>query len=93
MVPFQPEKQFNCWQSRVISPGCPQIHEQVTVVDPWHPDQLLIFSHLASGRGKRLQLWEFGLLNHSDSVTNKPQEAQAAHAKYQFPSVVPLWDE
>lgn len=44
------------------SPGCPQVHEQVTVVDSWHPHQLLVLCHRVPVRGReRLQLGELGL--------------------------------
>ena len=44
-----------------------EVHEKVTVVDPRHPDQLLILSHrLAAGRGEGLQLRELGLIRPRD---------------------------
>lgn len=52
-------------QSRVRpgSPGSSEVHEEIAVVDPWHPDQLLILGHsLATRRGERLQLRELGLI-------------------------------
>lgn len=50
-----------------VSPGSPcgsEVHEKITVIDPGHPDQLLILGHsLATRRGERLQLWELGLIS------------------------------
>ncbi len=45
------------------SPCGSEVHKKITVIDPWHPDQLLILGHgLATRRGERLQLWELGLI-------------------------------
>lgn len=56
---------YNMTESRVTwgLPGCPQVHEQVTVIDPRHPDQLLILCHgLTFRRGKGQELWQLGLI-------------------------------
>lgn len=69
-------------------PGCPQVHEQVTVIDPRHPDQLLILCHgLTSRRGKGLELWQLGLIWQRAEGTDscgQTQIALAMSAKYQF---------
>lgn len=49
------------------SPSSSEVHEKVTVVDPRHPDQLLILGNrLAARWGERLQLWELGLIQTRD---------------------------
>lgn len=47
-------------------PGCPEVHEQVTVVDSWHPHELLVLCHRVPVRGgEGLQLGELGLQNRN----------------------------
>lgn len=63
------------------SPALPcgsEVHEKVTVVDPRHPDQLLILGHsLAAGRGEGLQLRELGLIRPRE----EGEEQMVSHYK------------
>lgn len=46
------------------SPGRPEVHQQVAVVDSWHPHQLLVLCHrVPVRRRERLQVRELGLQN------------------------------
>lgn len=54
-----------------VSPCSPEVHEQVTVVDPWHPHQLLILCHSLTQAprglgGEGLQLGKLGLIREEE---------------------------
>lgn len=77
------------------SPCSSEVHKKVTVVDPWHPDQLLILGHgLATRGGERLQLWELGLIRstekerdrwyHTTNSTHRLGKEKKKEKKYQL---------
>lgn len=54
------------------SPCSSEVHEKVTVIDPWHPDQLLILGYgLATRGGERLQLRELGLIRSTEEERDR----------------------
>lgn len=64
-VAFPLYKQTHLGDTEECDSGSPcgsEVHEKVTVVDPRHPDQLLILRYGLSNRGgERLQLWKLSL--------------------------------
>ena len=63
------------------SPCGSEVHEKITVIDPRHPDQLLILGHgLATRRGERLQLRELGLIRSREKEKERDRWCHTANS-------------
>jgi len=72
----------------LFSPGGSKVHEEITVIDPRHPDQLLVLVHgLATRRRERLQLRELGLIRSREKERERwchTTNSKQAWTKYQL---------